>query len=329
MSRQRVSASQVAKLANVSQSTVSRVFTPGASVSEKARKKVMAVANELNYKPNALARGLIMNKTNLVGIAMKAVQNPFYHETLAIFTKKLKEIGYSVLFVNSENEEIQQEEINQFLEYNVEAIIVTDAILSSGLVDKLSKAQIPVILFNRRDESSNSYSVTCDNINAATNIADYFYQRGHKHNVFISGLLNTSTNQERLTGFKRYFDEKNMEVDVIHGDYTYEKAYHLTYEFLKSGKKIDALFGANDVTALGALDAIKAYGLSVPEDVEVIGFDDIKMASWPNNNLSTWSQPIEEMVDGVINILTDPSSVVERDQYVQGKLVRRKTTVET
>ena len=86
MSRQRVSASQVAKLANVSQSTVSRVFTPGASVSEK-HEKVMAVANELNYKPNALARGLIMNKTNLVGIAMKAVQNPFYHETLAIFTK--------------------------------------------------------------------------------------------------------------------------------------------------------------------------------------------------------------------------------------------------
>lgn len=99
--------------------------------------------------------------------------------------------------------------------------------------------------------------------------------------------------------------------------------------FWKSGKKIDALFGANDVTALGALDAIKAYGLSVPEDVEVIGFDDIKMASWPNNNLSTWSQPIEEMVDGVINILTDPNSVVERDQYIQGNLVKRKTTVHT
>ncbi|HAL09525.1 MAG TPA: LacI family transcriptional regulator [Staphylococcus sp.] len=327
MSRQRVSASQVAKLANVSQSTVSRVFTPGASVSEKARKRVMEVANELNYKPNALARGLIMNKTNLVGIAMKAVQNPFYHETLAIFTKKLKEIGYSVLFVNSENEEIQQEEINQFIEYNVEAIIVTDAILSSGLVDKLSKAQIPVFLFNRKDESSNCYSVTCDNVSAAWNIAEYFYDRGHKHNVFVSGLSNTSTNKERLSGFKSFFDQKYMEIDIIQGDYTYEKSYHLTFEYLKSGKKIDALFGANDVTALGSLDAIKAYGLSVPEDVEVIGFDDIKMASWPNNNLSTWSQPIEEMVDGILNILIDPNKDENRDQYVQGKLLKRKTTI--
>lgn len=327
MSRQRVSASQVAKLANVSQSTVSRVFTPGASVSEKARKRVMEVANELNYKPNALARGLIMNKTNLVGIAMKAVQNPFYHETLAIFTKKLKEIGYSVLFVNSENEEIQQEEINQFIEYNVEAIIVTDAILSSGLVDKLSKAQIPVFLFNRKDESSNCYSVTCDNVSAAWNIAEYFYDRGHKHNVFVSGLSNTSTNKERLSGFKSFFDQKDMEIDIIQGDYTYEKSYHLTFEYLKSGKKIDALFGANDVTALGSLDAIKAYGLSVPEDVEVIGFDDIKMASWPNNNLSTWSQPIEEMVDGILNILIDPNKDENRDQYVQGKLLKRKTTI--
>lgn len=327
MSRQRVSASQVAKLANVSQSTVSRVFTPGASVSEKARKRVMEVANELNYKPNALARGLIMNKTNLVGIAMKAVQNPFYHETLAIFTKKLKEIGYSVLFVNSENEEIQQEEINQFIEYNVEAIIVTDAILSSGLVDKLSKAQIPVFLFNRKDESSNCYSVTCDNVSAAWNIAEYFYDRGHKHNVFVSGLSNTSTNKERLSGFKSFFDQKDMEIDIIQGDYTYEKSYHLTFEYLKSGKKIDALFGANDVTALGSLDAIKAYGLSVPEDVEVIGFDDIKMASWPNNNLSTWSQPIEEMVDGILNILIDPNKDDNRDQYVQGKLLKRKTTI--
>lgn len=327
MSRQRVSASQVAKLANVSQSTVSRVFTPGASVSEKARKRVMKVANELNYKPNALARGLIMNKTNLVGIAMKTIQNPFYHETLAIFTKKLKEIGYSVLFVNSENEEIQQDEINQFLEYNVEAIIVTDAILSSGLVDKLSKAQIPVFLFNRRDETSNCYSVTCDNVNAAHSIAEYFYQKGHKHNVFLSGLSNTSTNKERLKGFKSYFEQKNMEIDIIQGNYTYEKAYYRTYEYLKSGKKIDALFGANDITALGALDAIKAYGLTVPEDVEIIGFDNIKMASWPNNNLSTWSQPIEEMVDGILNILINPDQVEEREQYVKGKLLKRKTTM--
>ncbi|MFQ3802027.1 LacI family DNA-binding transcriptional regulator [Staphylococcus equorum] len=164
MKKKNVSAELVAKKANVSQSTVSRVFTPGKSVSEETKQKVLKVANELNYKPNALARGLITNKSKLIGLAMKNKQNPFYHEVLALFTQKLKQFGYSVLFVYTENEEIQQEEINQFLEYNVEAIIITDAVLSSDLVKKLKSSNIPVMLFNRYDENLNCNSVSSDNI---------------------------------------------------------------------------------------------------------------------------------------------------------------------
>ncbi|MFJ8260295.1 LacI family DNA-binding transcriptional regulator [Peribacillus asahii] len=327
MVRKVVSAMEVAKLANVSQSTVSRVFTPGASVSEKTRKKVLKVAEELDYQPNALARGLITRKTNMVGLAMKDIQNPFYHEVLGIFTKKLRAQGYSVLFVYTENEEIQQEEINHFLEYNVEAVIVTDALLSSKVVAKLQDYDIPVTLFNRHDKNLLCNSVSCDNISAANEIAAYIYEKGYRDIVFITGRINTSTSQDRQKGFTDFFKNKGIDITILEGDYTYEKSFNLTRSMLETGHRPEAIFGANDITALGALDALKEKNISVPDETIVIGFDDIKMSSWPNYALSTWVQPIEQMVDETINLLM---SDLNPDQYqtvkLKGHFIHRKTT---
>lgn len=327
MSKKVISAMDVAKLANVSQSTVSRVFTPGASVSEKTRKKVMKVAEELNYQPNALARSLSTNRTNMIGLAMKDIQNPFYHEVLGEFTKRLREKGYSVLFVYTENEEIQQEEINHFLEYNVEAIIVTDALLSSNVVSKLKNNNIPVTLFNRYDKQLECNSVCCDNENAAREIAEYIYKKNLEEIVFITGKINTSTNRDRQRGFIGFFEEKGIDVKVLEGDYTYEKSFNLTKQMLSTGYKPEAIFGANDITALGALDALKVNNISVPAQTIVIGFDDIKMSSWPSYCLSTWVQPIEQMVEETINLLLqDSSSNDPKIVKVKGQFIHRKTT---
>ncbi|WP_339164546.1 LacI family DNA-binding transcriptional regulator [Siminovitchia sp. FSL H7-0308] len=323
-----VSATEVAKLANVSQSTVSRVFTPGASVSEKTRKKVLEAAEILNYHPNALARSLITKKTNIIGLAMKDIQNPFYHEVLGIFSKKLREKGYFVLFVYTENEEIQQDEIHHFLEYNVEAIIVTDALLSSKLVEQLRKNDIPVILFNRYEKSLLCNSVSCDNIYAAREIAAYVYKKGFTDIVYITGKINTSTNRDRQKGFTEYLKEKGIDVKIIEGDYTYERAFHVTKQLLEDGHKPEVIFGANDITALGALDALKEKNIRIPKETAVIGFDDIRMSSWPNYALSTWNQPVHEMVDETINILMstkqrkDPQTI-----KVKGHFIHRNTTV--
>lgn len=327
MEKKVVSAMEVARLANVSQSTVSRVFTPGASVSEKTRQKVLKVAEELNYQPNALARGLITKKTNLVGLAMKDIQNPFYHEVLGIFTKKLRAKGYSVLFVYTENEEIQQEEINHFLEYNVEAIIVTDALLSSNVVKKLQNNNIPVTLFNRYDKNLQCHSVSCDNISAAKEIAAYVYEKNYKDIVFITGKLNTSTSRDRQKGFTDFLTSKGLNVTILEGDYTYDKSFHLTKNMIKNGHTPEVIFGANDITALGALDALKEAGISVPDETVVIGFDDIKMSSWPHYALSTWVQPIEQMVDETIHLLAlDSDSSGPQTVKLKGHFIHRETT---
>ncbi len=324
--RKKISSDQIAELAQVSQSTVSRAFDPDSNVSAKTRKKVLDIANEFNYKPNALARGLITNKSKLIGIAMKEKQNPFYYEVLSLFTQKLKDHGFSVLFVHTENEEIQQKEIAKFWEYNVEAIIVTDAFLSSDLVKKLKNANIPVILFNRENEDLQCNTVSSDNIYASQSIAKYFYNKKHKKILYVSGNHNTSTNRDRFYGFNSFFKQKNEEIEVIKGDYTFETAYQLTLDYLKAGNIPDAIFGANDITALGVLEAVKEIGLNIPDEVEIIGFDDIKMASWPNYQLTTWSQPLETMVNETIKILLKGDLNTNRRIKIKGNFKFRSTT---
>lgn len=322
----KISSKKIAELANVSQSTVSRAFDPKSGVSTETRKKVLDIADEFNYKPNALARGLITNKSKLVGIAMKEKQNPFYYEALSLFTQKLRGYGFSVLFMYTENEEIQQEEIAKFWEYNVEAIIVTDALLSSDMVKKLKNANIPVVLFNREDEDLQCNSVSSDNIYASQAIAQYFYNKNFGKILYVSGKNNTSTNRDRFYGFNSFFEKKKKKIDVIEGDFTFETAYQLTLDYLKEGNRPNGIFGANDITALGILEATKEMKINVPDDIEIIGFDDIKMASWPNNQLTTWSQPLDLMVNETIKILLEGNLIKNKRIKIKGDFKFRKTT---
>ncbi|MDF2681893.1 MAG: LacI family transcriptional regulator [Brevibacillus sp.] len=329
MKKKPVNAMEVARLAKVSQSTVSRVFTPGSNVSEKTKKKVLEVAKDLGYRPNALARGLIMNKTNMVGLAMRDIENPFYHEVLGKFTKGLRDKGYHVLFVYTENDEIQQEEISQFLEYNVEGVIVTDAYLSSKVVSQLHENNIPVILFNRYSKDIPCYSVSCDNYAAAQQIAKYLYEQGYQKMAYITGRMNTSTSQDRQSGFCDFLQEKGLVPMIEEGDFTYERAYEATLRLLQQGDRPDVIFGANDITALGALDAAKAMKLSVPDDIAIVGFDNIKMSSWPSHELTTWEQPVDQMIKLTIDTLLNEmksNNVEPASKLVSGQLIERGTT---
>ncbi|HWO96659.1 MAG TPA: LacI family DNA-binding transcriptional regulator [Bacillus sp. (in: firmicutes)] len=326
MKKKQVNATEVARLAGVSQSTVSRVFTPGANVSEKARRRVLEAAKELGYRPNALARGLIMNKTNIVGLVMRNIQNPFYPEILDKFTKGLGAKGYHVLFVHTENDEIQQEEITQFLEYNVEGVIVTDALLSSNVVSNLSENDIPVILFNRYIKDFPCHAVCCDNYNAGKRIGDYLLKQGHQRFAYIAGHRNTSTSYDRERGFREVLRQQEIEPVVEEGHYTYEEAYQAALRLLKENQPPDAIFCANDIMALGAMDAAKSLGLTIPKDVSIVGFDDITMASWPPYSLTTWQQPVDEMIEATIRILL---SVINEENeepvsmFIPGTLIER------
>lgn len=192
-----VTAKDVAKLAGVSQSSVSRVYFEGAKVSKKTREKVLAAAKELGYRPNEFARSLITNRTKIIGLVMKGIQNPFYPQVLKQFTIAFKKLGYSILFVYTNNDEIQKEDIEILLKYNVAGVIITDASLSLKVTEDLKAHRIPLVLFNRKIEGKQFYSVCCNNLIASEKIAEYLIDQGCSDVVYIAGNENTSTSRER------------------------------------------------------------------------------------------------------------------------------------
>ncbi|PPA70865.1 LacI family DNA-binding transcriptional regulator [Jeotgalibacillus proteolyticus] len=323
-----VTAKDVAKLAGVSQSSVSRVYFTGAAVSEKTKKKVLAAAAELGYHPNEFARSLITNRTKIIGLVMKGVQNPFYPQVLSQFTAEFKKWGYSVLFVHTNNEEIQNEDVETLLNYNVAGVIITDATMSLKVAKSFKNNEIPLVFFNRKIHTNDFYSVSCNNLNASRRIAEFLLAKGGTSMVYLAGNEQTSTSREREEGFTEILSDHNISYKKYSSDFTYEGGYHTALEIVKH-QLPSAFFVANDIMALGVLDALRKKGIRVPEDTKVVGFDNIEMSGWPAYQLTTWEQPINQMVEKTVNYLLKEMANytgMARTVEVEGSLIERKTT---
>lgn len=323
-----INATDVAKLAGVSQSSVSRVYFEGAKVSKKTREKVLAAAAALGYRPNEFARSLITNRTKIIGLVMKGVKNPFYPQVLTQFTNSFKKFGYSILFVHTNSNEIQAEDVETLLNYHVAGVVITDATMSLDVLENFKVNRIPLVFFNRKLSQSNSYSVCCNNLNAGRVIAQYLITEGLKDAAYISGNENTSTSLERERGFREVLTQNQLSCTKYASDYTYEGGYETVLNIIKNKNLPSAFFVANDIMALGVLDALRKQAIQVPEQVKVIGFDNIGMSSWPAYELTTWEQPIEEMVEKTVTYLlseiaeyTGLAEAVE----LEGMLIERET----
>jgi len=319
----------VAELAGVSQATVSRVFAGNTKVSEKKRKRIMEAAQKLNYRPNAHARSLITRRSMLIGIVMRTIRNPFYSAVLEIFHDRFSKLGYHLIFINSENENVEEWEIHKLLEYNVAGVIISDALLTPEAEERFKENGIAVVLFNRYTEGSENSVVFCDNYLSAKQIATYLVKTGHRSFAYISGPSHTSITKDRLRGFREVLDGRGISnLHVESGDYTYESGFELAQELMTKNKDIDCIFGGNDIIALGVMDAVRMLGFEIPNDVSVIGFDNIRMTNWASYNLTTWEQPLEGMVDNTVTILLDEINGKETRSkmlVMKGRLVIRNT----
>ncbi|KOF11557.1 hypothetical protein AC739_04545 [Planococcus glaciei] len=324
-----VTAKDVAKLAGVSQSSVSRVFFEGAKVSEKTRAKIIAAAEELGYRPNEFARSLITNRTKIIGIVMKGVQNPFYPQVLKQFAAAFKKKGYSILFVHTNNDEIEAEDVETLLNYNVAGVIITDAVMALTVGEEFKKNKIPVVFFNRKLNSEEFYSVSCNNLDAGRKVAEYFFDKGVSEMAYIAGNADTSTSRDRQKGFQEVLKQKKARYRHYSSDYTYNGGFKTAMHMVAEGDLPSAIFVANDIMALGVLDALKANSIGVPGQTKVIGFDNIEMAAWPAYQLTTWEQPIDKMVHATVTYLLEEiaeyTGAAETFE-VDGRLIERSTT---
>ena len=330
-----VTAQQVAKLALVSQSAVSRTFTPGASVSKETRKKVLAAANALGYRPNAIARSLISGRSRIIALVMSYLENQFYPLVIEKLSQLLQRQGYHVLMFISEIDEVDGV-LSDILQYQVDGLVKASDTLSNDLANVCADAGVPVVMINRVPDTGTlagraTSSVTSDNYQGGRMVAQLLLARGHRRIAFIAGLENSSTNLERERGFNEVLQHAGRPAcGRAVGHYSFDGAELATRELFNCARRPDAVFVANDHMAIAAMDVLRIeLGLRVPQDVSVIGFDDIPQAAWGSYRLTTVIQSVHEMVSATADLLLlqiqgeiDPHNVVIPCRIVERDSVR-------
>ena len=312
MAKPTVTSADVARAAHVSQSAVSRTFTRGASVSEDTRRKVLQAADELGYRPNALARSLISGKSGIIGVLVAYLDNQFYPVVIEKLSRSLQEKGYRVLLFMTDQGD-QDAVVKDMLQYQVEGVEMASAHLSSKLAQQCANNGIPVVLFNRYIATSPASSVTSDNLEGGRLVANFLVDGGHERISFIAGFEDSSTNRDREAGFYKGLAERGVVCFSRGvGAYTQAGAAQAARDLFSGesgeggGERPDAVFVANDHMAFAVMDVLRTeFGLKIPEDVSVVGYDDVPQSVWKAYDLTTVEQPSGQMIDATVDILLD------------------------
>ena len=302
-----VTSSQVAEHAGVSQSAVSRTFTPGASISPKTRAKVLASAKELGYRPNAIARSLITNRSRIIAVVMAYLENLFYPEVLEELGRALAAENYHLLLFTGFKDRDSDPVFDQLMQYRVDGIILASTSLSSELSEECATAGIPVVLLNRTTERDAVSSVTTRNREGGRRAAEFLVAGGHTRYAYIAGLENSSTNRDRHQGFVEGLAAHGItDIMLEYGNYSRADAEAAARKMLSRPDRPDAIFVANDHMAVFVMDVARhELGLSIPQDLSIIGYDDVGPARWPSYGITSMSQPLKRMVEATVEILMD------------------------
>jgi len=305
MAGEKITSVQVAERAGVSQSAVSRVFTPGASASPKTVEKVRKAAAELGYRPNVLARAMVSGRSRIIGLVVAYLENQFYPEALEKLSNALQERGYHILvFMASQTADNIDSVVEEILDYQVDGIITASVAMSSELTDRYRAAGLPIVLFNRTQDDERLSAVTSDNIAGGRKVAEFLLAGGHRKIGYIAGWERASTQRDREAGFRAVLEEAGVALHAREvGNFTMEGARNATGKMFAADPP-DAVFVANDHMAFAVMDTLRhELGMSIPEDVSVVGYDDVPMAAWPAYDLTTVRQPANRMVAATVEIL--------------------------
>lgn len=329
--RNRVTSYDVARLAGVSQPTVSRAFTPGASITKDKRDRVLAAAKQLSYLPNSIARSLASARSNIVAVIVGDMHNPFYAESLQAFITRLQETGRHVLAFTISDGRDCDDALMQALGYHVDGVVVTSAHLSSELISTSQDVGIPIVLFNRRTADPALASVRCDNEAGAATLARAMCDAGGREFLIIRGDPQGSTSRDRVNGFRSELEARGVapgRVEEIDGKSSYAGSYDAVLSRFKGKSQPfpDAIFAVNDIMAIGCADALRReFGLSIPDDIMLAGFDGVREATRAPYELTTIRQPVEIMVEKTLDLLERKQSgtldEADKSLVVSGELI--------
>lgn len=301
---------EIAEIANVSSATVSKVLNDKAPyISDETKKKIFEIARREGYIPNAVAKSLKVKSTKTIGIIIPDVMNLFFSELARGIEDAAEKRGYSVILCNSDNNEEKEKKYIQVLqEKMVDGIILTAS--EKSVERSLNMRKIPMVLLDRDiNTDAKVGKIFVDNETGEYEACKYMIDKGIKEIAFISSNVISKSSSQRLNGYKKALSDNGIEIDedLIYLDsYTIETGFNGVIEILKK-KDFKGICCGNDLIAIGAINALKMKSINVPEDVKVIGFDDIQISKYINPPLTTIKQPIyrmgREAVDMLINMI--------------------------
>ncbi|MEM1485881.1 LacI family DNA-binding transcriptional regulator [Oscillospiraceae bacterium PP1C4] len=327
--------SEIANKANVSRTLVSRVLNNKPGVSPENRKKILSVIEETNYVPNGLARALVMQKTQTIGVVMDELCTSFFFDLISGLQDAAEEMGYNILFCSSRSHiDIKQKYVDYFAQGRTDGIIaygsnLTDQQLFRSIVSK----SIPCVLVEGNLSNCNVNMVQLDNFKGAYNATKHLIELGYHNIVHVTGDMNYNVSLERLNGFVQAMQDFRIPIgqnSILYADYYEKLAYQQMRKLLEAGIKPDACFAGADKAAFGAIRALLEMGYSIPKDIAIIGFDDDVPESrdivFPP--LTTMRQPLYEMGRASVQMLVDSIKNPSQNSQIkmfQTELIIRKT----
>ncbi len=326
----RANSTAVARLAGVSIAAVSRAFVPGSSISPELAARVYEAARQLNYVPNNLARSLITRQTNIVALMLADMTNPLFSEILAEASRKLEATGKQILLFTPEGTQGFDQCLQRILEYQVDAIVIAAATISSRMARLCLDRNVPVVTVGRHLPGIRVHSVRGDALDGGAQAADLMLAGGGRRFGLITGPSDLTTIAERQVGiFARLKQTIDTDQVVIEdGRLTYDGGYEAALKIMGSPDRPDSLICLTDIMALGAMDAIRfELGLKVPEDVAIMGFDDIAESRQASYQLTTIRTPTRQMIEHMIRLISDRTAMDAPEEIeMPAELIVRRST---
>lgn len=289
----------VSELAGVSLATVSRVMNNNARVSDKTKQKVTAAMEALDYRPSAIAKGLASNKSGSVGVLISELHGPFYGMMMSAIETELRNADVHAIIAAGHSDAAEEKEAIEFLlSRKCDALVLWVESVSDKYLLELSKRSTPVFILGRKINGLAKNCITLDNHMGGYLAASHLAKMGHKKVAYISGPLWKKEAQDRLGGFKAALAEHKIKLNenlIYEGDYQEAGGQAGLQHLLKQRAKFSAVFCANDEMAAGAMSAARDLGLSLPQDLSIMGFDNVKYAEYVYPKLSTINYPVGQM----------------------------------
>jgi len=332
---QQVSIKDIARAANVSHPTVSRALSHSPLVRGETADRIRLIATSLGYRPSAIARSLATKKTKTIGVVVTTIADPFIADVVSGIEETANDHSYSVFLANSNaNPDREVKVVHSFHERRVDGIIVTASRVGTLYVPLLSQLKVPIVLINNQHPDAPDefiYSVMIDNLKASTQVMKYLIGLGHRRIAYIGDQAGFQSDTERFTGYRQSLAFANypfLPELVVHGDGKPEGGRQAMEKLLALPIPPTAVFCYNDMSALGALRALYGHGIRVPDDISLVGFDDLAIASYTSPLLTTVGQPKQQMGRMAMETMLKLISGVDTKANikVEGELIIREST---